>query len=210
MKLPNSVYSHVLDDEKLVSWFLDHGADPNARNMRDCTPLSWAVHHGPFSVIKLLFSKGGSIEHGQLLHWAVQRKLPDRLIIIRFLFEKGVKDSINKVMLQDDLEAYCINMYGGISTPLSHAAAAGNLDVVKFLVENGADPLVKDPSLRIPLDWALSENHTEVAEFLRPLSILPSVPRVDFVDKPGYHFGKGPARNNDDQKQGKETASSVP
>lgn len=76
-------------------------------------------------------------------------------------------------MYQDSLDDYLRNMYCGIGSPLHLAAGKGFLDSVQFLVENGADPLIKDPSGQIPLDWA---RH----------GVLP--PRHDFVDGPGLHF----------------------
>ena len=65
----------ALNDQKLTGWFLNQGADPNAEcgSGLDLTPLSIAVADAPFAVISLLFDRGGSIEHGQLLHSEAQQ-----------------------------------------------------------------------------------------------------------------------------------------
>jgi FOG: Ankyrin repeat len=81
-----------------------------------------------------------------------------------------------------------MNMHTGIGTPLQLAAGKGLLDLVKLLVEKGADPLIKDPRGKIALDRAKFDNYTEVVEFLSPLSVPSSVPRHDFSDKEGFHY----------------------
>ena len=169
-------------------WFLDHGADPNARCSQDCTPLSFAVRHASFSAILALFNREGAIQHGQLLHHAAQRELSDRFEVLTFLLEKGGSESINKIMYQDSLEEYLQNMYAGIGTPLQLAAGEGLLDLVKLLVDKGADPLIKDPRGKLAIDWALERTHADVADFLRPLSTPSPVRRHDFSDGPGLHF----------------------
>ena len=52
-------------------------------------------------------------------------------------------------------------------TPLMTASIMGNLDVVKFLVANGADIYAKDTNGRDALSWAEREGNNDVAEYLR-------------------------------------------
>jgi hypothetical protein len=53
-------------------------------------------------------------------------------------------------------------------TPLHLAAGAGELDVVKVLLDHGADATVKDPEYRAtPRQWADFLQHPRVAEYLR-------------------------------------------
>jgi hypothetical protein len=68
----------------------------------DCTPLSIGVRRASFSTIKMLFDRGGSIQHGQLLQYAVNRDEPDHLEVIDFLAEKGA--AINDVIYQHRLK----------------------------------------------------------------------------------------------------------
>ena len=156
------------------------------------TPLSWAVREASFSCIKMLFDRGGSSQYGQLLHHAAERELPDRCDILEYLLGKDCVPSINKIMYQDILDDYLQNMYCGIGSPLHIAAGKDSLDLVHLLVDEGADPLIKDPSGQTPLDRARHGGYTEVVEFLRPLSISSSIPRQDFVDGYGLHFKRMP------------------
>ncbi|KAJ9253248.1 hypothetical protein DTO207G8_4255 [Paecilomyces variotii] len=187
--------AYTFSDESLMYWFLDHGADPSASCGRDCTPLSFAVMYAPFSAVRALFSRANTIQSGQLVHYAAQRELSDRVEVLTFLLENGGSSSINKVMYQDCLEDYLQNMYAGIGTPLQLAAGKGLSDLVKLLVDRGADPLIKDPRGKLALDWALESGHTDIVEFLRPFSIPSHVDRHDFVDEPGLHFKPLPLKD---------------
>ncbi len=52
-------------------------------------------------------------------------------------------------------------------TPLIWAAAAGHLEIVKFLVENGANLHAQTCDGYTPLHYANANGHWEVAKFLR-------------------------------------------
>lgn len=58
-------------------------------------------------------------------------------------------------------------------TPLSHAAAAGRMDLVESLLQAGADPGLQSTSGRVPADFADLYGHSEVAEALRAAARLP-------------------------------------
>ena len=59
----------------------------------------------------------------------------------------------------------------GIGTPLHYAAARGLRDSVECLIEAGASPQIKDPAVKLTMDWAEFNGHTNMAEFPRPLSV---------------------------------------
>jgi ankyrin repeat protein len=92
-----------------------------------------------------------------LLYWAAQRGLSVRLEVLTFLLKNGGSELINKVMHQDCLEGYLKNMYAGIGTPLQLAAGKGLVDLVKLLMDRGADPLIKiqEGDLRLTEHWKM-------------------------------------------------------
>lgn len=96
--------SLTFDDEEMTKWFLARGADPNAECVLDLTPLSIAVLNRPFHIIELVFHHGGSIEHGQLLHYAARRDASDRLRVLEYICDKG--PPIDHVMYQTRLACY--------------------------------------------------------------------------------------------------------
>lgn len=161
--------AYILDNERMARWFLDHGADPNAESRIDRTPLSRAVIIGSFDMIKLLFERGGpeSITHGQLLHYATSRNLPDQIHVIEYLFTKGATRDINKLQHQDRLSLFEEeNLIIGCKTPLHLAAGKGKLEVVKLLVAHGADPVMKDGKGRLAIEEAQESHHTDVVDYL--------------------------------------------
>ncbi len=53
------------------------------------------------------------------------------------------------------------------STPLAEAAKNGHVEMLRFLLEHGADPDVPDEQWARPLAWAVANGHDEAAELLR-------------------------------------------
>ncbi|KAJ6028644.1 hypothetical protein N7540_004220 [Penicillium herquei] len=173
----------------LIRWLLDKGADLNQRcqEYMDRTTLSVAIEEAPWSIIELLLNHGGSLQAGQLMHYAALRQLDDRLDVIQFLIDRGLE--VNMITYQDCGDEYYFNLYSGIGSPLHYAAGRGLLDSVKLLVQNGATPRIKDPIGKTPADWAKNSGHTTIFDFLQPLTIG-SDPEgfVQFTDGPGRHF----------------------
>lgn len=152
----------TFDDERLCNWFLDRGADPNARCVLDLTPLSVAVQEASFVIIKLLFDKGESIEHGQLLHYAVSRNQPDHLEVLQFIPNKN--SDANHVIYENCFQSYQLQEAFGIGTPLHEAAEMGKLNVMSALLANGADRAVKDPRGETALNMSERNNSAVVME----------------------------------------------
>ena len=59
-----------------------------------------------------------------------------------------------------------VNEVGPFGTPLHGAAENGHLEIVRLLVECGADVAALDPAGRTPLAAATQAGHTAVAEYL--------------------------------------------
>ena len=132
-----------------MNWFLDHSADPNERcSFQDCTPLSLAVRDAPLAIIMLLFERGGSVERGQLLHYAAQQKREDRMKILQLILAKNpsfIGGMVNKLKDEDSPDDYCRNICSDLDTPLHYAAREGLLNMMQFLLLNGASTQRQDP-----------------------------------------------------------------
>lgn len=149
----------------MTSWLLDHGANPNARCEVDCTPFSYAVRNAHVSVIKLLLSRGGDVQKGQLLQYAVSRDegVED---VISLLVDKGAP--LNATMYQDGstLERFFPMSLG---TALHVATEPGKTNAIRLLISLGADTDLKDANGDTALEWAKKWNKTEMVQLLREL-----------------------------------------
>jgi ankyrin repeat protein len=154
----------------LFKWLLDHGANPNKRcRQRDCTSLSLAVRGAPFGTIRLLLQKGGSIQQGQLLHYASIRNKEDNLQVLEFIYDSDRELSESRInkLLDEDYPEFAMNERAGLGTPLHFAALSGSLGMVKFLKEKGADSSIRDPYGRTPISYAVYKGYEDVVQFLQ-------------------------------------------
>jgi ankyrin repeat protein len=112
-------------DAALVKFLLGKGADVNLRNRAGATALLWALHD-PHKV-KLLVDHGADVRVtvGAARQTAVvlAALIPGSLPTLRLLLKKGAP-------LQPTRSNF---------TPLMAACLSGDLDVVRFLVDRGAD-----------------------------------------------------------------------
>lgn len=68
------------------------------------------------------------------------------------------------------------NHFMALGTPLHTAAENGRVDIVKFLLDNCADPKLRDTKGFLPIDNAKNKNHPEIVNLLRSYSF--SRPKV--------------------------------
>lgn len=175
---------YAVDDAALTQWFLSRGADPNAQCLLEITPLSAAVQYAPMSVIKLLFEHGGSIAFGQLLNYAAWRELDDRVDVVMFLLAQGAP--INNIMYQNRMDCYRQREAFALGTALRDAAAIGSIDVVKTLVDAGAELRIQDSRGETPLQRAERNNHFDVIQYLQPLVERSAPPLRQLTDQMRY------------------------
>ncbi len=63
-----------------------------------------------------------------------------------------------------------------LGSPLHTAAGNGRVDIVKFLLDHGADPKLCDTLSFLPIENAWNNNHTEVVDLFKSYSF--SRPKV--------------------------------
>ncbi|GKZ33980.1 hypothetical protein AbraIFM66950_004111 [Aspergillus brasiliensis] len=150
-ELKPPVLGYAIADEEMTAWLLDHGADPNRQCVIDLTPLSLAVESAPVSVIQFMLRRGGDSRKGQLLHHAIDRH-SDNIAVLRLLIEHGA--DVNATMYEDHYPSRALFGFMGCGTPLRKAAELGKVDVVRYLVSEGANLSIRDANGRTAGEYA--------------------------------------------------------
>jgi len=174
----HGLYFNACEMAKLL---IKNGADVGKKNQDGETPLHIMASLGKKDVVELLIANGADAKaedkegRTPLYHPALSLRLPVVEALLRggatlghpvldaafFGDEKEVTEILGK-----DRALVGVRDFRGNLTPLQWAAARGNLNVVKILVENGAsvNPEVKDSAR--PLMLAVSKGRRDVVEFL--------------------------------------------
>lgn len=151
-------------DRQLLQWFLSRGADPDAQTEFGYTPLSIAVAIAPLDIIELLIEHGGRLDHGELLHEASLRTLPDCTAVLEFLLEHGAE--INRIKFSDNDFSFRWFQSAGLGTALQDAAREGNEQAVTYLLEQGADPQIPNTRGTLPIESARLNHHEAIIRIL--------------------------------------------
>ncbi len=144
-------------DAKRVIELLDTGTNVNAPDQEGHTALMFAAFNGHTEIVLALIDSNAVVDRRDLqgrtaLLYASTGPFPET---VKVRLEKGAEPNI-----VDSDEHF---------SPLMHAAAEGNLDVVKLLVANGADLSLTDVDHDNAESFARQAGHLEVADFLQSL-----------------------------------------
>jgi len=144
------------ENADMVSYLISKGVNLNV-TFSKLTPVYYATILGSFDVVKVLVDAGAdftkkSNTHFSPLHGAVKTKHKD---IVAFLLSKGV----------DVNEAYD----GDKKTVLFVACEIGSLEIVKMLVDAGADWNITRKDGKTAYDVAISKNHNDIVAYLDSL-----------------------------------------
>ena len=144
----------AIEDLEVVKLFIQLGANVNAKNRYDSTPLQLAAKNGNIDVAKCLIEHGAKLDmknkiYGRApIHYAV---IYGKIEVAKCLIEHGAKVD----MKNEDGEA-----------PLHLAIENGDIEVVKCLIEHGAQVDLRDKNNKTPFDWADQNGHHEIATYL--------------------------------------------
>ncbi len=144
-------------DGELISIILDH-------------ELGHASFFGHWKVVDFLIANGANVnfalpDTGETpLHGALAKAgKPYYLYVVRLLVENGA--NVNAATISGkETGAFMRDVRTKGETPLHRAAAYADEAIIKYLLDNGADPTARDANGDSPLTWA--------SEHLRPGEIL--------------------------------------
>lgn len=158
------------NDVAEMNKLLDSGAEISASGrMQGMNSLCWGIYQGKLASVNLLLNRGGE----ECVNLAVEsnNNAPIKtrgLTPIMIAASKGDMDMCN--LLLQRRASLEVRAPDGVSC-LMKACEEGHINVVKHLIERGADYLAVDGRGRSVLDYAVSADHGEIATYLRALDL---------------------------------------
>lgn len=173
---------------EITKYLIENGADVNGTGYEDQTPLHCAATYGKLDIIKFLVEKGADIEfqdgYGQTP--ASTAAANGNTEIVKFLLDKLPKKSRNKDDIMLDafyyaalyehtdtlkyLEEKEINLnkeHSEKEIPMLHEAIERkDINVIKCLIDKGANINIKNRSQNTPLHIAIEKGNKEIVKLL--------------------------------------------
>ncbi|MDF2965326.1 MAG: alpha-latroinsectotoxin-Lt1a-like isoform [Rickettsiaceae bacterium] len=84
--------------------------------------------------------------------------------VLHFAIEEGDLD-ILECFVEEGTYINSLNRFFGDSTPLHTAVSCGRFEIVKYLIEKGADPYLKDADQRTPLHIAAENGEIDIIRY---------------------------------------------
>lgn len=153
---PNTnIYDAALNgDIQMIKSFIKKGFDVNTRDAEGRTMLMFAAFNGHAEVIKLLLKSGAEINAKDKLNRSA----------ITYAATSPFAEAV-KLLLDHHADPNNIDN-NEHWTPLMNAAAEGQMEVVKILLERGADATLVDVDGDSAESFAKKKGHNEVASYL--------------------------------------------
>ncbi|KAG2713227.1 hypothetical protein I3843_04G158100 [Carya illinoinensis] len=136
-------------NENCVLLLLDYGADPNSRDSDGSVPLWEAVLGGHEPVIKLLLDSGANLQCGDIGQFACTAAEQNNLTLLKQIIRYGGEVTHPRTN-------------GNGTTPLHVAVSEANTEIVKFLLDHGADIDKPDSDGWTPRALADQQGHEDI------------------------------------------------
>ena len=179
---------------RVVEYLLDKGANLKTATNDGATALHHAAECGDVDVLKLLVDKGADVDAQRKNPFGGQSPLASAVVFghgaaVRYLLSKGAKANIGdaglsravfqgnveivKALLEAGVEVknrgnQAFPGFGGFEPILALACFSYNADpqIVRMLLDRGADPASKSQQGRTPLELARERGYEDVARLL--------------------------------------------
>lgn len=167
-------------DNERIRELIDKGADVNRSNNNGGTPIMYAALSGKPDTVSLLLERGARVDAVAENGWTALMiaSVKGYVAVARLLLERGAEPNqadvyswtpLMRAVYEQRLQMARllarhrrtrVNQRGenGV-TALHLAVVKGNVDIVKLLLAQGADPDIKDNSGRTALDFAKQNNN---------------------------------------------------
>ncbi|PIK60415.1 putative ankyrin repeat and KH domain-containing protein mask [Apostichopus japonicus] len=138
----------------IVKLLLEYEADVNAQSSAGNTPLMYACSGGHEEIVKILLDNGAKIEdHNENGHTPLMEAASSgHVAIAKILLERGAGINTHSTEFKE--------------SALTLACYKGHLEMVKFLLDAGADHEHKTDEMHTALMEASMDGHVEVARLL--------------------------------------------
>ena len=147
---------------EVLSFLLDKGADVNAgRYLSKWSPIALAAKCSTEEIITALVHHGAQVSGSNALQHAAYY---GRLDLLRCLVDLGA--DVNDTPDYDHVP----KLFDTLETPLHSAARAGNLEIVKYLLDHGANADLTDSEGKEVSDVARGSSRESILELLRSRS----------------------------------------
>eukprot|EP00435_Cladocopium_sp_Y103_P016992 s2474_g4.t1 len=162
----------------IVRFLVEHGAAKDQASNFGSTPLLLAAQNGHLDIVRFLVEVGSNMNQGDVRGETPLLRAAEHghLDIVRFLVEVGSAQDQGpnfgatplSLAAQNGPPRHCaVSSRKWIgATPLLLAAQNGHLDIVRFLVENGAAKDRKDINGATALLWTAQNGHLDIVRFL--------------------------------------------
>jgi ankyrin repeat protein len=170
-----------------VQKLLDSGIYPNTQDRRGWSPLMWATVKKNLAVVKLLLEYGAD---PNLVNYLGRSA-------IMYASKYGSYEIAKALIENGAILNPTIKLNN--RPPLSEAASRGYLEVVRLLVEHGANVMYKGKDNKSALDLAMDEGFGDVAKYLR--KIMLEMDKTPAEDKTNLVKNIDWIGNNDDKER---------
>lgn len=152
-------------NERCVCLLLDFGADPNIRDSEGSVPLWEAMLGGHTTITKLLSDNGANLSTGDVGLFSCTAAEQNNLDLLKEIAAHG--GDVNQPKMNSK------------QTALHVAVCEGNVEIVKFLLNQGANIDVEDESGWTARKLAEQQGHESITEFLLNADSIVAVTNED-------------------------------